>query len=98
MNECDACIVIGYSFRDTSINEKLERLVAQEKKLIIVDKLGEHNVRTNFLPASFEPSSDKDHSISVNIDGNTKDICIIPDYMDVANIDDILRRVSKFMQ
>ena len=50
LNECDICIIIGYSFRDVSINKFIKELLVNDKKLIVVDKKAEHNITTNFVP------------------------------------------------
>lgn len=97
MFECDVCIVIGYSFRDDSIKEKLKELLKADKKLIVVDKLAWENLGNNFLKPSIETAKG-DRVISVGVDGNNnfKKIHIIPEYIN-NNMDDIVRRISRYI-
>jgi DNA-binding protein YbaB len=98
MAECDICIVIGYSFRDDSTKDKLKELLKADKKLIVVDKLAWENLGNNFLKPSFE-AHEGDRALTVDVGGNNdlKKIYIIPEYINTNNMDDIVRRISRFI-
>jgi hypothetical protein len=85
---------IGYSFRDQNINKFLIQLLKDNKKLIVIDKKTEHNIRTHFIPVITEVLSNGDHSILVDIDGKMIQIEIISNYIEPANMDEIVKKIS----
>lgn len=93
LNECDICIIIGYSFRDVSINKFIKQLLVDDKKLIVVDKKAEHNIGTNFLPIISVHQVQGD-GVLVEIDGKMKPIELIPEYIEPDNIDNIVEKIS----
>lgn len=59
MQDADACIVIGFSFRDSVINDVFDSFVAKGKPLIVISPSSMQNVCENLLktdvPKNFNP-------------------------------------------
>lgn len=98
LSKCDVCIVIGYSFRDESVNKFIREFLLQRKKLIIIDRLAEKNLRSHFAPPQVDNMIlDQDHSITLPIGDDVVMVDLVPDYAQAENIQDIVKRISGFM-
>jgi len=84
MDKADACIVVGFSFRDLQINKIFKKFVATKKPLIVISPSSMENVCKNLLevqiPQNFEQS--KASSLAPS-EGN---IWCLPDGLGVSNI------------
>ena len=85
MEKHDACIVIGFSFRDQKINEIFQQFIVKRKPLIVISPSSMENVCENFLKFEIPGDFDKNRAsfMAPHPGGH---IWCIPDKLSIENI------------
>ncbi len=84
MDKANACIVIGFSFRDLQINKIFKKFVMSKKPLIVISPTAMENICKNLLEIKIP--KDYDNSKVSSLAPNTENIWCLPNELGTKNV------------